>query len=197
MNKVEDKFLKVLHDNGFSCLDLKAFLHQMFHDRKIEDRLKNLKKIHPWFVDFADIYKHLKQSTDILDFVQFIEEDDVIEVENKQMLIHWLCTNFPSAFPLLWSVGNNNELFIETFDNQSIRIPDAINIKSLCEAIKKVVNSSCSQSILTEELTFELNLIENNHWRFFCQHNHSDRKLLITINEKCLIDFLDSTPIVE
>jgi hypothetical protein len=196
MNKVERKLHQLIRDSGIKCPDLKTFLHQIYKDRKIEEKYKHLCKSHPWFKFFTPIYQHIQQSKNILDLVQFIEEDESIETEEKQMFIHFLCTNFPSAFPLVWSIDKMDDLFIETFDQQSIKVPRTINLKSLCEAIKNVISTSTSRSIFTEHLTFELNHLENNHWKFFCQHNFMDKKLLITINEKNLIDFLDSAPIL-
>lgn len=197
MNKVESEIYQLIVNSGIKCTDLKNFLHLIYKNRKIEEQYKRrLCKLHPWFKFFTPIYQHIQQSHNILDLVQFVEEDESIETEEKQMFIHFLCTNFPSAFPLMWSIDKMDDLFIETFDQQSIKVPKTINLKSLCEAIKNVLAASTSRSIFTEQLTFELNQLENNHWQFFCEHNFIDQKLLITVNEKNLIDFLDSAPIL-
>lgn len=196
MEEVEAKLLQVVNENGVKTPDLRTFLHQIYKDRKLEVKFNSLYKVHPWFKHFSIIYRFSKQSKSILDFVQYIEEDDDFPTDNKQMFIHWLCTNFPSAFPLVWSIDKTDDIFIETFDHQSIKIPKTINIKSLCDAFRAVACGSVSRSIFTEELTFELEYLNDHHWKFFCLHNFTGDKLLITVNKKSLIDFLDSAPII-
>lgn len=195
IQKIGVKLLNMIQSIGIKTPSIKQFLHDMFKNRKIEDLVKKLIKIHPWFIDFSTIYQHLTQSQSSLDFIQFVEEDESIDAINRKMFIHWVCTNFPHFFPLMWSIDENDDLSIETWDKQSILLPKSIKIDALCKQLKKIVEKGCTTSIHTQSLTFELYSDLDNRWTFFIQDEKHNKKLSISINTKTLIDFIESPPV--
>lgn len=203
-----EEIYKVLFDLILSLSSFKKFsdfsewIKLGMRNRQIQRDKDRMISMHPWMQSIITIYRLLREKDKHKNsgqlFIQMIEGEPNMDDDDKAFFIHWVCTQFPQMFPIVW-VGSDEKSYdfeYNTDDGKQIlfKFPSNLNVQEFCVDCVSRISQRKNDG--------------GNKFFYFCQDlsdlctwkltlNNGKRQFQFDITEKDLVAFLSSAPIYE